>query len=422
MTEHPILSYGKLRMAWGQAGTEPPAYSTLPGYLADDLSEPWSPYLRMVYASRGALRTDLIKEQPDIGPERTSELEVGADLSFLRDRVGLGITYYNARTTDAILQNPLAPSSGYESQIANAATFKNSGIELTLDARALTTPDFTWSVGGNFSKNKNEVVSFGDSAVAFIFMGGFTGAGAYAVRGSSIGVYRGSDFVRCGNDFTHADTVAIRQACASAPAGAYYIAANGFPIVDPTERVIGDPNPDWTAGLNSTLTIGRNLRLFGLMEFQFGHELWNGTRGALYSYGTHQDTEMRGLRSTWGDFKGVPVVGPGASTVVEIGQNWFHQGNGSGFGPVATQFIEDASWIKLREISLDYAVPTGIAESLQMTGISMRVAGRNLLTWTDYTGLDPETSLTGTLGGIRGYDYFNNPQSRQWIFTLSLTR
>jgi hypothetical protein len=228
--------------------------------------------------------------------------------------------------------------------------------------------------------------------------------------------------------------LAIRQACAGAPAGADYIAANGFPLADPTERVIGDPNPDWTAGLNSTLTIGRNLRLFGLLEFQWGHELWNGTRGALYSYGTHKDTEIRGLRTTWGDFKGAPVVGPGASQVVEIGQSWFQggppaNGLGSGFGTVATQFIEDASWIKLREISLDYTVPSDVAESLMMTGISLRVAGRNLFTWTDYTGLDPETSLTGTLGGgngrgapVRGYDYFNNPQSRQFVFTLSLTR
>jgi hypothetical protein len=276
-------------------------------------------------------------------------------------------------------------------------------------------------VGGNFSRNKNEVVDFGDPNVEFISMGGFSGAAAYAVKGAGIGVYRGQDFVRCGKDLGHL-SAAIQQACASAPAGAYYIAENGFPVVDPELYVIGDPNPDWTAGLNSRLTLGPNLRLFGLLEFQQGHELWNGTRGALYSYGTHQDTEIRGLRSTWGDFKGVTTVGPGATRVVEIGQNWFHLGNGSGFGPVGAQFIEDASWIKLREVALDYVVPQEIVERLEMTGISLRVAGRNLVTWTDYTGLDPETSLTGTLGGIRGYDYFNNPQSRQWIFTLSLTR
>ena len=110
------------------------------------------------------------------------------------------------------------------------------------------------------------------------------------------------------------------------------------------------------------------------------------------------------------------TVGPGADKVVEIGQNWFHLGLGSGFASMAAQFIEDPSFAKLREIALEYTVPPGIPERLGLTGMNLRVAGRSLKTWTDYTGLDPETSLTGTLGGIRGYDYFNNPQSRQWIF------
>ena len=109
--------------------------------------------------------------------------------------------------------------------------------------------------------------------------------------------------------------------------------------------------------------------------------------------------------------------------MVEIGQNWFQFGLGSGFGPVTAQFMEDASWTKLREVALDYTLPGDVAERLRMSAVTLRMAGRNLITWTDYSGLDPETSLTGTQPrGQRGYDYFNNPQSRQWIFTVSLTR
>ena len=185
-------------------------------------------------------------------------------------------------------------------------------------------------------------------------------------------------------------------------------------------RVIGDPNPDWTAGLHSVLTFSGKLRLHALLEFQHGHQMWNGTRGALYPFGTHKDTEIRGLRTTWGSFKGVQTVGPGTDTTVEISQSWF-QGNGSGTGPVAAQVVEDASFAKLREVAVDYALPSAVAERLGLSGVNLRIAGRNLKTWTDYTGLDPETNLTGTLGGIRSYDYFNHPQSRQWIVTVGLT-
>jgi TonB-linked SusC/RagA family outer membrane protein len=415
-----VLNYGKLRTAWGQAGNEPPAYATLAGFTAGDLQEGWGPFLRSIYSDRGALRTDFSKEQPDIRPERTSELEIGADFSLLHDRVGLGFTWYNAKTDDAILFTPLPPSSGYFSQIANAATFRNRGYEITLDVRAVNLPKFTWEVGGNFASNRNRVVDFGDPDVEFIAMGGFSGAAVYAVRGSSIGVFRGQDFVRCGNDLSHL-SAEIQTGCAGASSGAYYIGVDGFPVGDPRVREIGNPNPDWTAGVRTSMTFLQRWRLSGLLDIQQGIDMWNGTKGALYSYGTHKDTEVRGLQTTWGAFKGAEVVGPGADRTVTIDQTWF-LGAGSGFGPYTNQFVEDASFVKLREIALEYDVPTSFAQRFGMTGINLRVAGRNLKTWTDYTGLDPETNLTGTLGGVRGYDYFNNPQSRQFVFTVGLTR
>jgi hypothetical protein len=166
--------------------------------------------------------------------------------------------------------------------------------------------------------------------------------------------------------------------------------------------------------------LGHPLQLFALVDVKKGGDVWNGTRGALYSYGVHRDTEVRGLRSTWGAFKGLPVTGPGADTEVTIDQEWF-LGTGSGFGPVAAQFIEDGGYVKLREVALSWAVPAEYAGRMGMSQIALRLAGRNLKTWTDYTGIDPETNLTGT-SAVRGYDYFNNPGTRQWVFTVDLMR
>jgi hypothetical protein len=148
--------------------------------------------------------------------------------------------------------------------------------------------------------------------------------------------------------------------------------------------------------------------------------VWNGTKGALYNYGTHADTEVRGQTFTWAVWSGQPTVGPGASTAFAFDEAWF-RGLGGGFGAVEAQFIEDGSYVKLREIALDYTVPGRYAQLIGMGSVGIRLAGRNLRTWTDYTGIDPETNLTGT-SPLRGQDYFNNPQTRQFSVSISLSR
>jgi hypothetical protein len=108
--------------------------------------------------------------------------------------------------------------------------------------------------------------------------------------------------------------------------------------------------------------------------------------------------------------------------VVPIGENWYNGGLGSGFGPPWTQFIEDGSYVKLREIALSYSIPSrNSCSRLRMSAGRPPLAGRNLATWTDYTGIDPETNLTGT-SPLRGQDYFNNPQARQLLITVGLIR
>ena len=107
-----------------------------------------------------------------------------------------------------------------------------------------------------------------------------------------------------------------------------------------------DPHPDWTASLRTDLTLGRRWQLSALVDTRQGNEVWNGTRGALYQFGTHKDTEIRGTQQVFGSngFHEGAVAGPGAGTPVTIDQAWF-QNLGSGFGPVASQFIEDGSFV-----------------------------------------------------------------------------
>lgn len=417
------LSFAKLRAAYGQTGKAPEPYTTIQAFSFADLFDGgWGPTLSPVYAGRGGLYSSAVLAQPDIAPERTNEFETGFDVAFLDNRVDLGFTYYNARSEDVIFQAPLAPSSGFATQARNAATIRNTGIEIALNARPVNTAAFTWSVGLQYARNNNKVLDL--QGAEFVDMpGAFAGAPGAAVVGSRVGVLRGNDFARCGRGLV-IGTVDVDALCGNAPRGALFIGQDGFPILDPNVRVIMDPHPDWTASLRSDFTLGRNWQVSALFDTRQGNEIWNGTRGALYQFGTHKDTEIRGTQQVFGSggFHAGPVAGPGAGTPVTIDQAWF-QGLGSGFGPVATQFIEDGSFVKLREVAVTYdADHQWIRNALGVESVRIRLAGRNLFTWTDYSGIDPETNLGGAEVNLLGVDYFNNPATRTYVLTLGFNR
>ncbi|HET6764197.1 MAG TPA: hypothetical protein VFH27_11015, partial [Longimicrobiaceae bacterium] len=151
--------------------------------------------------------------------------------------------------------------------------------------------------------------------------------------------------------------------------------------------------------------------------------------GALTYFGTHGSTAAyhgAGITQTYGQFaaangQDAKVAGPGASTAVPFDVNWFTSGVGSGFTGPASQFLEDGGFVKLRDISLSYTLNRPFLKRFGFSSADLTVSGRNLKTWTDYTGIDPESNLTGQSTG-RGLDYFNNPQTRTLAFSVNLSR
>lgn len=181
--EDGVLTFGKLRAAYGQTGRAPEPYTTIQGYSIGNLFDAgWGPTLTPVYAGRGGLYSSEVLAQQDIGPERTNEFEGGVDLAFLQNRVDLSLTYYNARSEDVIFQSPLSPSSGYTVQARNAATIRNTGFEGQLNYRPIMTGDLTWEVGAIFATNRNKVLDL--QGAQFVDMpGAFAGAPGAAVLG-----------------------------------------------------------------------------------------------------------------------------------------------------------------------------------------------------------------------------------------------
>jgi TonB-linked SusC/RagA family outer membrane protein len=408
------LNYGKARLAYGQSGRAPNAYQTLSTYGTGSFGDGgWGPSLTPTQAGFGGLYTGGQRPQDNLKPERTGELESGFDLGMFRDRTDAHFTYYRDLSKDVILSVPLPPSTGFTSQAQNAARILNVGYEVSLNVRPVTAARLTWEIGAQWATNDNRVLDL--AGAEFVGLpGAFAGAPGAAVKGSRVGVLRGNDFARCG--------ITAGITCTNAPTGALYIDASGFPILDPETRVIMDPTPKWTASVNSSLRFGK-WQLSGLLDVRHGGQVWNGTIGALHNFGTSKDTEIRGQTRTFGqDFMPGPVGGPGAGTPVVIDQGWF-TGLGNGFGPVASQFIENGGFVKLREISVAYSLDgPWVDRMFGVRSIDLRVAGRNLHTWTKYTGIDPETNLAGAEVGLQGIDYFNNPQTRSFVFSITLNR
>jgi hypothetical protein len=260
-----------------------------------------------------------------------------------------------------------------------------------------------------------------------------------AKKGEPIGVFYDFGVVRCGVSPEGLGAaipgVDLATVCADAPRGALYIGADGFPVSDPNQRVVGDPNPDWTGSLRSSMR-WRQWQLTGLLDVRHGGVIYNGTKGALLSYGTHGDTEQRavydpvsgtysGNEKVFGrDILPGAVVGPGANTAVPIGENWYRDGLAPcPFSNVSELCMEDGSYVKLREISVGYTMTQPwVSRLVGVSSIDVRLAGRNLHTWTDYTGYDPETNLGGAVQKTRGMDYFNMPQTRSFVVSFSLNR
>jgi len=417
------LTYGKFRLAYGEAGIQPPVYSTLQTYVGGFSvgTGGWGDALLLNQAGLGGQIQGGQKAQPNLGPERTKEFETGVDLGLLNNHADASITGYLDRTEGAIFALPVPNSTGFSSITSNAGVIRNRGIETAFNFRPIMRTDLTWEVGVNWSKNENRVVNLsGQQFTDLATGGGFTGAVPTAWYGSSVGVLRGNDFARCGRGL-NVDGVDIDAACGSAPKGALYIGPDGFPILDPTQRIISDGNPKWLGSVHTSVTF-KKLTLSGLLDIRHGGQTWDGTRGALYNFGVHKDTDIRGNSFVFGKtWLPGPVGGPGAGMSVVLDQDWF-QNLGSGFGPVATQFVEDASYVKLREIGVAYSLDQPFIKAWGFSTIDLRLSARNLHTWTNYRGIDPEANLAGASSLIQGVDYFNNPQTRSFVLSLGLNR
>ena len=440
-----FLTLAKLRAAVGQVGSAPEPYLIQTPVLAAAATDGgWGPSLNPANYG-GGLRRTIARGNREIKPEITTEVEVGGDFRFLDDRASLSATYYNKKSTDVILDIDVPSSTGFLTRVGNVAEIRNRGVELSLDLELLRQGSFGWSANVNWAFNRNKVLDL-EGAESFS-LAGFTGTSSRVAKDAPYGAIWGGAWRRdTGRDEERDEPLSQDEIDEGFTIGDDNIVLDpdGFPTAAASPSVIGNPEPDWQMGITNQFRF-KGFRLSALVDIKRGGDVWNGTRGALYVFGTHEDTAVEtiltedqlGIVNYAGDTV-QDLIDQGAGYVQDLGdgtyrvrgevvnygggdvlldQFWWSD-LGGGFGPVAEPFVEDASYVRLREVSLGYTWDSDwLRQRSGLTAIEFNFTARNLLTWTDYRGIDPNTNLTGASNGY-GLDYFQNPLTRSYITTL----
>jgi len=405
------LSFGKIRLSYAQVGAGPPnPYSTSSVLVSPSIGDGWGDNIGFPIAGQTGFDQSSLLGNSELKPELSTTIEAGLDLRFFRDRLGIDVTVYQSNTQDAILNASLAPSSGFTNVWLNAGELTGTGIEVTLNATPVTSSNFSWNTQLNFTKSKT-VVNALAPGIERLQIAGFNSAGTFLVAGNEYGTIFGGAYLR-------EDSGTERDTDLNIPGGAVVINDDpaspeyGFQAVDPVQRAIGNPNPDFILGWNNTLTFG-NLSANFLLDWRQGGDLWNGTAWALSFFGRSQLTADT-REETAVPIEGVLSDGTPNNIPVVRDQSYWTSSLG-GFGAIGEQFVQDGGWVRLRELGLSYKLP-----DLGWTkGGSIGLSGRNLWFTSDYDGIDPETSLNGT-GNGQGFDYFNMPSTKSVIVKLSL--
>ncbi|MGB7394192.1 MAG: SusC/RagA family TonB-linked outer membrane protein, partial [Pricia sp.] len=405
-----VFSFGKFRATWGQVGIQPQPYQNFTTFVPANFSDDFTNGLSSISPLyNGGFVRSTTQGNEFLSPEIKTETELGVDLRFFRNRVSFSATVYSNRTEDVILPFNVPNETGFTVRNSNAAELKNEGLELELSGDVIRAGDFRWNLSANFSTNQNEVVSLA-GATAYTLPDSFI-QNASLIPGQPFGVFLSTDFLKDDS-------------------GTYILDENGFPQAGTGTEVIGDPNPDWRGGLGSTFSY-KNLSLNVLFSRVAGNDFFNGTRGSLYAFGTHGDqggtvvAPEGGLVNIEGDlipegtsFQGeVRDFGVGP---VALDQAWY-TGPGTASNTASyRQFVEDASATRLREITLTYSLNSQrFRDFSRLSSIDFSLTGRNLVLWTDYSGVDPEANVSGA-GLARGQDWFTNPNTKSYVFSVSI--
>lgn len=407
-----LMPYGKFRLSWAQVGSDTDPYQLGLVYTKSKFTYPG---YTIGYINNSTMPNKNLK------PTKTNSFELGLEMKFLNNRIGLDFTYYTQNSKNQIMGMASSWTTGYNYRLINAGEIENKGIEIALNTRPVQLKDFSWDLNLNFSKNSNKVKKLVDDMDMFeLEKAAWLDVQVAAKVGENFGSIVGPDFKRNENG----DILIDPQ--------------TGLPQYDKSNHVLGNASWDWTGGVGTTLTY-KNLSLSALFDIKVGADLYSMSARASYESGKSKETlagreewyRSEEQRQAAGIAKGSPdwtptggFIAPG---VIDNGDGTYRP-NDIYINPedywmsvcrnAPSMFIYDNSYIKCREITLSYRVPQSWLKNV-VKGLTVSFVARNpFIVWKNIPNIDPDSNYNNTTG--MGLEYGSLPSRRSYGFNVNL--
>ncbi|MBW0177563.1 SusC/RagA family TonB-linked outer membrane protein [Sediminibacterium sp.] len=368
----------KVRLAYGESGnlTGIGAYSRFNTYSSSS------------YLGRTALNSSGTLANENVKPERQQEVELGFDMSFLNNRIGLTVNIYNKKVKDLLINRFIAPTSGFSSLLDNFGSLENKGYEIVLTGNPVAKRNFNWNITGIFNHNRNKANRIGQ---ALTLLSTNAGAPVSIIEGQPVGVFYGTFFARNadGTQLKNAGGIPQTERGVQNTATTFTTGRSaGLPSGAVLRKIIGDPNPDYTTSLVNEVTY-KKLSLRIQIDAVQGVDVFNA------------------------DFRTRQGVGNGKVAEQEH-RGQLPRGYISGIYAIEEWRVDNGSYTKLRELSLTY----NIGKVKGFSDLSISFSGRNLISWDKYNGYDPEVNAGGQSTILRGIDFGAVPIPRTFSFGI----
>ncbi|MCE7040625.1 SusC/RagA family TonB-linked outer membrane protein [Dyadobacter sp. CY312] len=380
-----VVNTAKLRYSWGRSGN-------LTGIGSYDRFWQFQP---ANFLGKGTIVPSATLANSKVRPEFMTENEGGIDLTFLENKLSLGLTAYKQKITDLVVNKVLAPTEGGTSSIDNVGEMENNGFEVSLGYNVVQSKDFSWDFNVIYSQNRNKITRLGSPLLA---LNTVTGAPSYLIEGQAASVFYGTFFARNADGSQFLTTQNFPQSQKGVQSAtdplAYTPAATGadgqFLTNNMVRKIIGNPNPKWTGSFVSNMTY-KNLGFRFLIDAVQGLEVFNADRRTRQGVGI-------------GDYAEKELTG-------ELPRGYIYS-----IYNTEEWRVDDGSFVKLREVSLSYTLPSLIKN---VRNINIALTGRNLISLDNYDGYDPETNAGGNSDMVRGVDFGNVPIPRSYQLKIS---
>lgn len=403
LRDNNLISELKLKASWGIRGNQ-----NIGNFASRALISPGANYLQRAGLAPAQLGN------PNLTWEEREDIDLGIELGLFDDKLLLNVDAYQGTTNELLLSRPLVGASGYTGISENIGSVRNKGIDIGLTTTNVSTKNITWTTNINVSFFDNEVLKLAGTPFA-------AGFASWVAEGEALGAFRGYKAERLFQTQAEIDALnakarektgrstAVYQSTLTRPGDIQFQDINGDGVITADDQIIlGDANPDFYGGVtNSINAYGFDLSFF--FQFSIGNYVFNNTRA--FSEGMNSIFgQANTIKNRW--------TPENPTTDISYPRAVFQDPNNN--RRVSDRFVEDASYVRLKNLSLGYTFPSSVMKKIGMTKGRIYVSGQNLLTFTNYSGFDPEVSTFGETNTAPGTDFLTFPQARVMLVGLNL--